>query len=95
MKMKQHGQLWSAGGKESVYKANLMHLHLLLIASEKAAVQKTHRRRTLTDKIQFKTAVLTAALGGDAKAHYPCIAGLAGIKTVFDYPEPQRIGLKL
>ena len=30
---------------------------------------------------QFKTAVLTAALRGDAIAHYACSAGLAGIIT--------------
>ena len=38
----------------------------------------------------FKTAVLTAALGGDAIAHYACIVGLAGIKPICDYPEPQN-----
>ena len=35
-----------------------------------------------------KTAVLTAAIGGDAIAQFACIAGLAGMKNISDYPEP-------
>ena len=36
----------------------------------------------------MKTAVLTAAIGGDAIAQFACIAGLAGMKNISDYPEP-------
>ena len=38
---------------------------------------------------RHKTAVLSAALGGDTIAHYACSASLADIKTVSNYPEPQ------
>ena len=56
------------------------------------AVKKTHQRRTLTEKsvdLRYKTAVLSAALRSNAIAHYSCTAGLAAIKNVFDYQEPQ------
>ena len=35
-----------------------------------------------------KTALLTAAIGGDVIEYYACFAGLAGMKTISHYPEP-------